>query len=353
LADKRKPGANLDALLKEAQHFTGFKEDKKPHYDTKIVSKVEETTSQDSSDLRILYVEDDLNDQAILRRSLDKNLKIKFSLITADTGAKGLEKIKEEKPDLVLLDYRLPDMTGLDFLNEMRKGHSNRSVILITGQGNEKVAVEAMKLGAKDYVTKDATGTEQFANTIRDLVLGSALSKELNEVIAKQIVTLFSTSPALQSNVLTELNAKAGSKLTLNELVDTLKMLAKTRSVIACPSCNSTTLIPYLKCPECGSLQIVKEGTLEHIVCGCIDFTGKFDKGDGELVCPNCGKKLEQTGVDYKRLESWFKCANNHLFANPILSFRCPECKNEFNIDAASLKNLYWYQMAETQAPNT
>jgi CheY-like chemotaxis protein/DNA-directed RNA polymerase subunit RPC12/RpoP len=352
LADKRKPGGNIDALLKEAQNFTGFKEEKKPRHNGKIILKAEKTTSNDSSNLRILYVEDDPNDQAILRRSLDKNLKIKFSLITADTGSRGLSEIKEGRPDLVLLDYRLPDMTGLDFLDQMKKGYCDTDVILITGQGNERVAVEAMKRGAKDYVTKDATSTEQFAGTIRDLVLGSTLSKELNEVIAKQIVTLFSTSPALQSNVLTELNAKADGKLTLNELVDTLKRLAKTRSVIACPSCNSTTFTPYLKCPECGSLQIVKEGTLEHVVCGCIDFTGKFDKGEGELVCPNCCKKLEQLGVDYRRLESWFKCSNDHLFANPILSFRCLECKNEFNIDAANLKSLYWYQIAEAQAQN-
>jgi CheY-like chemotaxis protein len=352
LANKQKLGGDLDALLKAAQHFTKFKEDKKPPNNDKTILKAENTTRNDSSDLQILYVEDDLNDQAIVGRSLNKNLKIKFSLVTADTGSKGLNKIKEMKLDLILLDYRLPDMTGLDFLDAMRKEHYDIDIILITSQGNERVAVEAMKLGAKDYYSKDETSSEKFADAIRDLVLGSALSKELNEVTSKQIVTLFSTSPALQSNVLTELNVKVDSKLNLNELVGALKRLAKTRSVIACPSCSSTTFTPYLQCPECGSLQIVKEGTLEHVVCGCIDFTGKFEKGEGELVCPNCSKKLEQTGVDYKMLKSWFKCSNDHLFDKPILGFRCLECKNEFNIDAANLRKLYWYQIAETQAPN-
>jgi CheY-like chemotaxis protein len=352
LADKQKPGRDIDSLLKVAQHFTEFEEDRKPHRKAQTIPKAETAAINDSPDLRILYVEDDPNDQAILRRSLDKNLKIKFNLVTANNGSQGLSTIKERKLDLLLLDYRLPDMTGLDFLDEMRKEHYDTDVILITGQGNERVAVEAMKRGANDYVTKEEISSEHFADSVRDLVLGSALSKELNEVTAKQIVALFSSSPALQSNVLTELNVKADSKLTLNELVGTLKRLAKTRSVIACPSCDSTTFTPYLKCPECGSLQIVKECTLEHIVCGCIDFIGKFDRGDGELVCPNCDKKLEKVDVDYRRLESWFKCSNDHLFDKPVLGFRCLECKNEFNIDAANLRKLYWYQIAETQTSN-
>jgi Zn finger protein HypA/HybF involved in hydrogenase expression len=78
----------------------------------------------------------------------------------------------------------------------------------------------------------------------------------------------------------------------------------------------------------------------------------EFDKGEGELICPNCMKRLKQVGVDYKKLESWFRCSNGHLFDNPILSFRCPKCNEDFNIDAANLKKLYWYQITEGQAPN-
>jgi len=350
LANRQKPPRDLEALLRAAQNFAHPKEDRKPEHSGRAVSRAERAARSDSGKLQILYVEDDPNDQIILRRSLGKNLGIDFNLVTAETGIEGLERLKEIEFDLVLLDYKLPDMTGLEFLDRMRRGDFEVDVVLITSQGSERIAVDAMKRGIRDYVTKDKIDSEQLASTIRDLALESALTKEMNAETAKQIIALFSTQTELRSEVLAELNAEEDSKLSLGELISTLKKMARTRSVLACPSCSSTNLTPYLQCPECGSLQIVTESTLEHTICGCIDFIHKFDKGEGELVCPNCKKRLKKVGVDYRSLESWFRCSNDHLFDKPIPSFRCPKCGEEFTMEAASISRLYWYQIAQSGA---
>jgi len=74
---------------------------------------------------------------------------------TAQTGMEGLEKIDKEKFDLILLDYRMPGMSGLDFMNRLREKSIDIPVVMATGESDAKIAVEALKIGAYDYVSKD------------------------------------------------------------------------------------------------------------------------------------------------------------------------------------------------------
>src|SRR5207245_10730682 len=63
--------------------------------------------------------------------------------------------VKQQEPDLLLLDVNLPGMSGLDFLRELRSGNGNGPlVIIITAHGSERMAVEAVKSGAYDYLSK-------------------------------------------------------------------------------------------------------------------------------------------------------------------------------------------------------
>jgi len=343
---------DLESILREASALSAHnKEEKMNEYEKKEDSKEKRTGKRDSRELRILYVEDDPNDQMILRRSLEKDLLIDFVLTTANTGSEGLKKVEEDGFDLILLDYRLPGMTGLEFIDELRKKHSKISVILITAQGSEKIAVEAMKRGAQDYVTKDEIGSARLADIIRDIALESALSEEWDMETAKRVVSLLSESELLRTKVFEKSNLKPGSKICLEELISTLEKLTEAFSVLACPSCGSLTSTPCLRCPECRSLRIVKADTLEHLTCGCIDFWYKFERGEGELTCPSCGKKLGELGVDYRKVESWFRCSNDHLFKSPIFSFRCHKCDEEFNVETANLEKLYQYQLSEKGQP--
>ena len=92
--------------------------------------------------------------------------RVKFAF----SGQDGLALIKSEKPDLILLDYHLPQMTGLDILQEMVLDSINIPVVLMTGYGSELSAVQAFRLGAKDYLVKPFTIDEILSVVDRALV---------------------------------------------------------------------------------------------------------------------------------------------------------------------------------------
>lgn len=77
-----------------------------------------------------------------------------FQAVQAFDALEGIEQYKKEKPDVVLMDYFMPRMTGLEGLKLLKCEDPNALVIMMTGAGSEKIAVEAMKAGAEDYVAK-------------------------------------------------------------------------------------------------------------------------------------------------------------------------------------------------------
>lgn len=77
-----------------------------------------------------------------------------YRCVTATTGEDALEKLSMGRVDVVLLDLRLPGISGMDMLRVMRLTYPGTAVIIITGVGDAETAVEAMKSGAVDYITK-------------------------------------------------------------------------------------------------------------------------------------------------------------------------------------------------------
>jgi CheY-like chemotaxis protein len=120
--------------------------------------------------LRILYVEDDPNDQLIMKYALEKNLHLDFDLTTVSTGQEGLNEVENKKFDLLLLDYMLPAMTGIELLTELQKRKVHTPIIFVTSKGSEKIAVEAIKLGVIDYIVKDEIGTSRLIDSITEII---------------------------------------------------------------------------------------------------------------------------------------------------------------------------------------
>ena len=101
---------------------------------------------------RILYIEDD----AVIARLIQIKLeKANFFVDIARDGREGVNKFKNNSYDVVLVDYELPYYDGLQVIQELSKNGSLPPLIMVTGAGSENVAVEAMKLGASDYLVKD------------------------------------------------------------------------------------------------------------------------------------------------------------------------------------------------------
>jgi DNA-binding NtrC family response regulator len=99
----------------------------------------------------LLIVDDEDSILAAFRRAFRDS---PVEVVTASTGAEGLRLAGEHRPDAVVLDVRLPDRTGLEVLRELQALDARCPVVFITGQGTTDTAIEAMKLGAFDYLLK-------------------------------------------------------------------------------------------------------------------------------------------------------------------------------------------------------
>ncbi len=100
---------------------------------------------------KILIVDDEPFNLDLLEQELAD---LGYPSERASDGKQALEKIAKLEPDLVLLDYRMPEMNGIDVLREIRQRSKDLPVVMITAYGTIDVAVEAVKAGADDFVTK-------------------------------------------------------------------------------------------------------------------------------------------------------------------------------------------------------
>jgi len=108
-----------------------------------------------SDSVRILYMEDDLG----LARLVQKRMKrTGYNVDIASDGKIGLEMYETGQYDVIAVDQQMPGYSGLEVIRILASKGPLPPIVMVTGQGNELVAVEAMKIGAGDYVVKDIEG---------------------------------------------------------------------------------------------------------------------------------------------------------------------------------------------------
>jgi DNA-binding response OmpR family regulator len=100
---------------------------------------------------RILVVDDEVEVVRLLKDFLTSK---GYEVDTALNGAEALARVKEMKPDIVLLDIMMPGMGGIDALKEIKRIDPTIAVIMVTAVVDEELANRAVKLGAFDYITK-------------------------------------------------------------------------------------------------------------------------------------------------------------------------------------------------------
>ncbi|MCM8786827.1 MAG: response regulator [Candidatus Omnitrophica bacterium] len=127
--------------------------------------------------LKILIVDDDPD----ILELLDTTLKEEFSVIKASLGNEALEKVKKETPDLVVLDYMLPDITGIKICEVLRKDplFMHLPILMLTGKGEINDKVEGLEAGADDYMVKPFSPQELIAR-IRMLIRRSNINLDAN-----------------------------------------------------------------------------------------------------------------------------------------------------------------------------
>ncbi|MEK7306589.1 MAG: response regulator, partial [Nitrospirota bacterium] len=96
-----------------------------------------------------------IEDEVTLSRNMKAYLeRYNYDVRTAGSGEEGLQQFDSFKPDVVVLDFQLPGVNGLEILSRIRGIDPHIIVIMVTAYGNVQVAVDAMKAGAYDYLSK-------------------------------------------------------------------------------------------------------------------------------------------------------------------------------------------------------
>ncbi len=137
---------------------------------------------------KILLIEDDIETVLILKRVFEEN---NYILEYTTTGKEGIEKIKEFRPDLILIDYVLPDTDGVEMLKRIKEKYAEVPVIIMTAYGSEDLAVHILKKGADDYISKPIASMREILLKIEENIKKSkerknfllSYTKEMNEYI--------------------------------------------------------------------------------------------------------------------------------------------------------------------------
>jgi diguanylate cyclase (GGDEF)-like protein len=136
--------------------------------------------SKTDAQVKLLIVDDNPDDRFAYKRLLEKVNGVHWSILESESGKEGLEVCRNENPDCVLLDYILPDIDGLEFLLQLKNLSMSVPVIMLTGQGDETVAVLAMKEGARDYLSKDILTPASLKGTILKCIAGPEKTSDLD-----------------------------------------------------------------------------------------------------------------------------------------------------------------------------
>ncbi|MBF0302501.1 MAG: response regulator [Desulfamplus sp.] len=157
-----------------------------------------------------------IDDEPYIRESIKGFLEdYSYRVIDAENGQKGLEYFEQESPDLVFCDLRMPRMDGLEVLSKIVKISPDTPVIIISGVGNIADTVEALRLGAWDYIIKPLQDMTVLLHSIEKSLERAALIKE-KEIYRKDL-------EALNARLLNSLD---NLEKTKDKLVQSEKMAA-------------------------------------------------------------------------------------------------------------------------------
>jgi diguanylate cyclase (GGDEF)-like protein len=112
-----------------------------------------------------------------------------FRVSVSSTGEEALALITKDRPDVMVVDYRLPDMDGVQLLERIQGLGLSIPSVMVTGAGNEIIAASAMKHGAMDYIVKDEDTFPKLPDVCADVIRKANLAAE-NERLLKQLLSL-------------------------------------------------------------------------------------------------------------------------------------------------------------------
>lgn len=137
----------------------------------------------------VMLIEDSPEDRAVYRRYLQSNFEEEYTFIEAESGTEAFTLYWQNNVDVVLLDYMLPDMNGLEWFAQWQQQTAINSspIIVITGQGDENIAVQFLKMGAADYLVKGQLSKEKLKHSIDRAISLKNLQREKEDLVTQLI----------------------------------------------------------------------------------------------------------------------------------------------------------------------
>jgi DNA-binding NarL/FixJ family response regulator len=149
--------------------------------------------------IRVLLIED----QTLVREGLEKLLSLTDDIrvvARAFDGAEGLERLRAASPDVILLDVRMPKMTGIQFLEAIQDKPNMPPAILLTTFDDDVALLDGIRLGAKGYLLKDVS-LEKLTEAIRLVASGGTM---ISPVVTERLIRGFKTAPLTPAPEYTE-----------------------------------------------------------------------------------------------------------------------------------------------------
>ncbi len=135
--------------------------------------------------IKILMIEDNIADVRLAREMLQEAFATEFEFSIADRLGTGIELLRHDHYDIVILDLGLPDSQGLESLRELCRQFPKVPVLVMTGLAEDDVGIIAVKEGAQDYVMKGETDGKLFARNIRYSIERKQILDERDMLIAQ------------------------------------------------------------------------------------------------------------------------------------------------------------------------
>lgn len=126
-----------------------------------------EPLSKAQKTLHLLVIDDDPSDSELYAHYLLSDTEFAYELTCVETGEEGLTALQARSYDCILLDFNLPDFTGVELIDKLNAiSHSRTPILMLTGAGSEDIAAEAMRAGAADYLPKRLVSADSLKLTI-------------------------------------------------------------------------------------------------------------------------------------------------------------------------------------------
>ena len=135
--------------------------------------------------MRVLIIDDHALFRVGLKGLLEqRNIEV---VGAAADGAEGIKLAEQLNPDIILLDLRMPDMTGLEVLPKLREKHPSTPVVILTTSNEEKDLIKALRTGAQGYLLKDME-PDELVGALRDIEKGkNVVAQDLTDALARMV----------------------------------------------------------------------------------------------------------------------------------------------------------------------